>query len=223
MSTITRAATVAAMAGLLFGCATAAQRQFQSTARNDQAALQRLHACTAAVYNSPELEPLQKDLPLNLNSASLEQLTNTNFASDVETRLILSSYPKLRACRQEFIAQISQTTPTWVPILVEMTTTNDKYLIYLLQKKLNWGDFLQRLRQTTNEANAEIVNENQRILATLEQSHEAELARRQAAIQAAADALERYGQTQQIISNMNRPLNCITMSVRPGFQNTTCQ
>lgn len=223
INTMARVAAMVVIAGLLLGCATAAQRQLRSMVGNDQAALQRLQACTANIYNSPDLEPLRKDLPLNPNSASLEQLANTNFVSGVEVRLIFANHPKLQACRQEFIAQISQTTPTWVPIFVKMTTTNDNYLIELLQKKLDWGDFLERLRQTTNEANAELVAENQRILAALEQSHEAELARRQAATQAAADALARYGQTQQIISNMNCPVNCITMTIRPGFQNTSCQ
>jgi hypothetical protein len=44
-----------------------------------------------------------------------------------------------------------------------------------------------------------------RIQAGLEQSHEAELAGRQAAAQAAADSPAHYAQTQQIISSMNRP------------------
>jgi hypothetical protein len=44
----------------------------------------------------------------------------------------------------------------------------------------------------------------QRIVAGLQQSHEAELARRQAALHLTADAFERYAQTQQIIGSMNR-------------------
>jgi hypothetical protein len=63
----------------------------------------------------------------------------------------------------------------------------------------------------------------QRLVAGLQQSHEAELERRQAALQSTADAFGRYAQTQQIISSMNRPVNCITTNIRRGFSNTSCQ
>jgi hypothetical protein len=43
----------------------------------------------------------------------------------------------------------------------------------------------------------------QRIVAGLQQSHEAELERRQST----TDPFERYAQTQQIISSMNRAVN----------------
>jgi hypothetical protein len=51
--------------------------------------------------------------------------------------------------------------------------------------------------------------EGQRITGGLEQQHEAELARRQAAL----DALARWAQTQQVINAMNRPVitNCMNL------------
>jgi hypothetical protein len=61
-----------------------------------------------------------------------------------------------------------------------------------------------------------MVAEGQRIVAGLQQSHEAELDRREAALQSAADAFAQYAQTQQIISSMNRPVNCITMDIQAG-------
>ena len=56
----------------------------------------------------------------------------------------------------------------------------------------------------------------QRIVAGLQQSHEAELERRQST----TEAFERYAQTQQISSTINRPVNCITMDILRGF---SCQ
>jgi|SRR5580704_2148297 hypothetical protein len=223
MNTITRVATVIGMTGMLLGCATTAQRQFQTIATNTRSASQTFQACVLALYNSPEVEPLRADLPSDPNRATLAQLANRNFATDVEVRTILENHPKLQVCRRAFLDQISQTTPAFVPIFLATETSADNETINLIQKKIAWGEFLQRWKAISVEGTARLLAEDQRIVAGLEASHEAELARRQAAIQAAADALARYGQTQQIIGNMNRPVNCITMTIRPGFQNTSCQ
>ena len=220
MNAIMRAVTVVAMASVLLGCATAAQQQLQGMAAGNRVAMQSYQACAAAIYNQPELEPLRRDLPLG--SPSLEQLANPNLVTDVETRLILANHPKLQVCRQQLISELSQSMPTVVPIFVKTTTTEDNYLIELLQKKLRWGEFLQRVRQAVNERNAAIGAESQRLIAGLQQAHEAELERRQAAVQALGNALAAYGQTQQAIARMNQPVNCTTMTIQPGFSTTNC-
>jgi hypothetical protein len=84
------------------------------------------------------------------------------------------------------------------------------------------------------EGRSELTAEAQRIISELQQSHEAELAlrqaaaqaaaaafaqyaQRQAAAQAAAAAFAQYAQTQQIISSMNRPVNCIHNGHQTGL------
>ncbi len=54
MDRLMRIAAVAGMAALLFGCATAAQRQLQGMAAGNRAAGQNFQACTT-IYNQPEL------------------------------------------------------------------------------------------------------------------------------------------------------------------------
>src|SRR5207237_9353093 len=97
---------------------------------------QKFQGCGVAIYNAPELEPLRRDLPLNPENASLAQLANPNFVSAEETRLILANHPKYQACRQEFIAQVSQTMPTVAQIFLKGATDFDNRTIQLLQKKL---------------------------------------------------------------------------------------
>ncbi len=64
--------------------------------------------------------------------------------------------------------------------------------------------------------------EAQQIVTALEQSHEAELGAAADSDRGDGGCAGRYGQTQQIIDSMNRQINCTTISVRPGFANTTC-
>jgi hypothetical protein len=65
MNTIMRAVTVVAMASLLFGCATAAQRQYQEITTNNRSAAQTFQTCVVNLYNSPEVAPLRTNLPLD--------------------------------------------------------------------------------------------------------------------------------------------------------------
>ena len=86
MNAIMRAATIIGTACLLFGCATAAQRQLQGMAANYRDATQKAQAYVAAIYNQPELEPLRRDLPLNVENASLAQIANTNRRDTTDSR-----------------------------------------------------------------------------------------------------------------------------------------
>jgi len=201
-----RLVTVLLTVALLSGCQTTAQRQYQAIKSNNQSAIQDLQMCVTTVYNSPEFALLRKHLPLKVTDATLEQLSDDSLATDQEISVILVEHPKLQSCRQRAIDQISQTSPTVVPIFLAITTKSEDSLINLIQKKQGWGAHVRRVRDVTVAGTSELQLESQRIEAGLQQSHEAELARRQAA----ADALVRYSQTQQIINNMNRPVitNC---------------
>jgi hypothetical protein len=223
MPTARRALSVAAAAVLLAGCATAAQRQYQAMASNNQSAAQDLQACTMSVYDSPEFAPLRRHIPYKATDATLEQLSDNRSATDDEIKLIFEIHPKVQSCRKQALDDISQSTPTLVPIVLAVITKDEDSLIDLIQKKESWGAHIRRVRDALIAGTAEAQAEAQRIVAGLQQSHEAELAQRQAAAQAAAATFAQYAQTQQIMSNMNRPVNCITTGIRPGFQTTTCQ
>ena len=209
---IKRTVSLLAIAGLIAGCATAAQRQHQMMSTTIQSASQNLLACIATVHDSAEYAPLRKHIPSKISDATLEQLADTNLASEEEIKAIFATHPKLQSCRQDFLSQISQTVSTVAPIFVTIWMKSDNSLVDLVQKKQSWGDHLRRRREAANEGQVQLAEENKRIMAGLSQSHQAELARRQAA----ANAFTQYNQTQQIINNMNRPVNC--MSNRVGNQ-----
>lgn len=191
------------------GCATSAQRQALAIRGNTTSAVQNYKACVLALYNLPEMAALRHDLPFNVNNATLEQLSNPDYASDTEIKVIFALYPKLQNCRKRFVAQIALTTPTIASIFLEEYTKSDEDLISLTQKRLTWGDFLRRGKEREAEASVMISTEARRIQGGLEQENEAELARRQAAL----NALTRYVQTQQLINTMNRPrmTNCMSI------------
>src|SRR6516165_11553130 len=90
------ATSVLTIAAFLAGCATAAQRQYQAMASNNQSAVQDLRICSETVYNSPEFAPLRRHLPFKVTDATLEQLSDNSLASDDEIKVILALHPQLQ-------------------------------------------------------------------------------------------------------------------------------
>jgi hypothetical protein len=213
--TAKRAASVFAIAALLAGCATtAAQREYQTMVSNDRTAVQDLQACTLAVYDSPEFAPLRRHAPYKATDATLEQLSDNSLATDDEIKLILENHPKIQACRKQAFDRISQSTPTLVPIMLAYITKTEDSLVDLIQKKQSWGAHVRRVRDATITGTAELQAEERRIVAGLQQTHEAELAQRQAA----AAAFAQYSQTQQVIGDMANPFAASAAEARRQLQ-----
>jgi len=197
------------VAGFLAGCTTAAQRQYQAISTNTQDAAAKLMACGIEVYNSPEYAPLRRHVPLRTTDFTLEQLSDPAKATSEEIAIIKATHPRLQQCGQSALEQIAQTTPTIVPIALALIDKSENSLVDLLQRKQSWGDHVRRVKTAYTEASEQYTQESQRIVSGLERSHEAELARRQAAL----NALAQWAQTQQVINAMNRPIvtNCAGM------------
>ena len=212
MKTALRIAVLAA-AIALSGCATQAQKEALSIRANVQSAGQALIACTKFVYESPEMLPLRANMPLSLVYATLQQETNSNYATDAETAAVFAVHPQLKVCRNTFLSQIGQTTPTLVPVFSEVLSENEETLIALVQKKLTWGDYIRQLKKNTADGRVKVAGEVRNIDTNLERSNQAELESRQRAL----EAIARFAQTQAIIESLNRPV--VTTTRCTGFGN----
>ncbi len=183
---------------VLAGCATAAQRQYQAITATAQSAQQEMAVCLQAVYSSPEYDPLRKHIPLDVRTATLEQLTDTNFATDAEIKAVLVLHPRTQECRTAFFNKVANVVPTMVPLYTEVMTKSEDSLIDLVQRKQSWGDHIRRVRDISAATQAKITAEAQRITSGLNQEHQAELAQRQAAL----NALVQYYATSQMVTAM---------------------
>jgi hypothetical protein len=207
---------------VLTACATAAQRQYQAIATGNQAIATQAKACLEQAYNAPEAAILRPHIPMDARQATLVQLSDQSFATKAEADAILAIYPQFQACRQALLTGLQNSTPSAVPIFAKDFAEADDDTIAVLQRKMTWGDRMRRSRDRALAVQNALLAESQRITAGLESQHEAELAKRQAAIQAAGAALAQWSQAQQTIANMNRGVNCTSMTVRPGFTTTNC-
>jgi hypothetical protein len=197
---ITKAGVVA-FALFVCGCATQAQRQFQAMTTNDKAASEKVAACAAAAYNSPEAAVLRPHAPLKPFDATLQQMSDPSVISDQEIDALFVTHARVQECRKAYLADISLSTPSIVPIYTAFYNRGDDDLLALIRKQLTWGEFTKRRRDDATETQAAVQADARRIVEGLKQDNAAELAQRQRA----AEAMAQWAQTQQMINVLNRP------------------
>jgi hypothetical protein len=201
-----RSALSILMLGLLCGCPTAAQREFQTMRTGQHQAVAEFGACSTAIYNAPENAPIRAHIPLSLNDATLQQLSDPSYATPEEAQVIFSNHPKLQLCRKAFLNVLAQAEPAVVPVRIGSFNKADDLKIALAQRKIAWGEYVHRIRDLSAETQAALLAADARVVAGLQQEHAAEMAQRQRA----AEALAAWAQTQQMINAANRPVitNC---------------
>ncbi len=133
-------------------------------------------------------------------------MTSTAKVTDEEVQAIYATHPRLNECRRTTLESYARTTPSIVPIFTDALNRGELSLIDLIQRKITWGEYVTSTKEHMAELSSRLSAEFQQIGANLLQSHQAELANRQAA----ANAMMQYYQTQQLINAVNRPVvtNC---------------
>src|ERR1700730_9093311 len=113
------AAMAVLMAGLLAGCATAAQRQYQAMATGNQAILAQIKSCVTDAYNAPESAPLRPHFPLDLRDLTLAQLSDQSSPTKQEVDAVLTIHPRIQSCRKTALDGLLNTAPSVVPMLAK--------------------------------------------------------------------------------------------------------
>jgi hypothetical protein len=149
---------------LLVGCATQAQRQFQAIKVGNREHAERMKACTANVYNSPENAPLRPHLPFAVSDLTLQQLSDTSFATATEIQAIFVTHPGMHECRKALLAATTQTEPSLVPILIASYNKNEDDLLAVTQQKIAWGEYAHRIRDRATETRATLQAEDHRVV-----------------------------------------------------------
>jgi citrate lyase beta subunit len=200
--TMEKYAIIALICIAVASCATQAQKQSQIISDAGELAGAELTICVSAAGNDPAISALRANMPDNANDLTLSQQTNASKATDEEIAMIYIRHEKLQVCRNKYIAAISPVMPGIANAMVEVYTKTDKELIRLVKKEISWGDYVVARRDIATAGRTTVTAEGQRIDDALRQSHNGEMAERQAA----AENFAAYIQTQQMINAMNRPV-----------------
>jgi hypothetical protein len=144
---------------------------------------------------------------------SLAAQTNSSKANPEEIRAVFAVHAAMAPCRKIRIEAANEVSPILVPPLVENYARNDATYVALVEGKVTWGEFTRAIGAAHIEGKQKFAAAIAQVGQGLNQSHAAEMARRQ---QAAA-ALSNWAyqqqvllQNQQMINAMNQPrmTNC---------------
>ncbi len=184
---------------LLAGCAQAAPHADQIAASGAQPLNDQLKICLRIVYEAPDYAPLRPRIPLDLNDATVLQMSDASLATDDEIRAILLTHPKIQSCRNVYLNQIDQTAPADAPIVADGYAQLEQSLIDLVRRDQTWGEHLHRVRAISVASQGRLAAADQRVAQGTPPASDPDLARRHAA------AFRNYDQTQQTINNLKLP------------------
>src|SRR5262249_1844518 len=132
---------------------------------------------------------------------------------DEDVQVIIAIHNEAASCREQAIEDYMKIAPGIVPTLVQSYHMFDFITVELIQRKITWGEANKRLLAGRDELRVKLQAAAVQIDRELAASHQAELAQRQAALNALSQWTHQQQvllQNQQLISTLNRPLitNC---------------
>lgn len=156
---------------VLSGCATMAQK----TARSDHDALvaakAAMTACIAPINSDPQYAPLTAYMSF-AGSPTIEQMTNTTFATPEQVKLVESRLDRLTSCDQAYINAVSSVSPDLGQPYADWLQAETQLAVNLVQQRITWGQFdterdkigtqgVQQAQQVYGELQGELAQENE--------------------------------------------------------------
>jgi hypothetical protein len=185
----------------LAGCATGAQQQYAAISSSARSIGAEGQACLAPILVSPEYSTIKAHYPFDARDISLAQLSDHSTATPQEIAAVMAVHPRARACLKIGLEGLAKTVPSVVPIFVQAAATADADLVLLIEHKLTWGELNKRRQQRYAENLAALQSEERRIMGGLQQQHQAEVASRQADV----DAIGQWAAAAAVISAASAP------------------
>ncbi len=192
-----------ALAFVVAGCATQAQRAAEQVSQISQKAAADAEACDAKIAAMPEAQAVMRNAPGGMTS--LQAQTNTAKVTPAEVRDIFTLHNAIGECRKIRLEAAGQISPLLVAPLAERYAREDAAYAALVERKATWGEFFRAreiARVDTKRQYDEAVVTLQR---GLQQSHAAELGRRQQA----AYAIQQWTYQQQVLSQQQQMINAM--------------
>ncbi len=196
---------------LLFGCTTAAQRQASFIRENSEAVKQKVLVCSHKVETNPDYQKIAIHMPLVITATkhpTLLQLADNGMPSDEDIKAIISLHNEAEACRSQAIEDIVKFLPGIIPMLTQLYHGSDLVMVDLIQQKITWGESSKRRMALVDDYTAKVQAFSEQLDRDLAASHNAELAQRQAALNALSQwayQQQVLWQNQQLINTLNRP------------------
>lgn len=163
MRTSYQAGLARAALALLMGCASESNNRLDVILSSVQQAQRNLHACIIDTYNDPQFEPLGSHMPMNMRGVSMDQLRDTQLASDDEITMLALYEESAQACRRSYLDELRPAAPMVAALAAAAYARNKESLVELMQKKLTWGGYISDVVATYRDLDLKVAAELDRI------------------------------------------------------------
>ena len=199
---------------LMCSCQTAAHRQSISMKEGTQTAQQKVKDCMSKIAANPAYKSFAQHMPLGGTVyPTLTQLADDNLPTAEDVKVIIALHNDMAPCRERLIEDAMNVNPGFIPTMLQFYNGSDLIMVSLMQRKITWGEANKKRSALINDFMAKMQVVGSQIDRELAASNQAELAQRQAALNALsqwANQQQVLMQNQQMINSLNRPVitNC---------------
>jgi hypothetical protein len=145
---------------------------------------------------------------------TLSQLADESLPTDEDAKMIIALHNDMAPCRERLIEDTVKITPGFIPTMLQFYNASDLILVDLIQRKITWGEANKRRSANINKFMEKMQAVGYQIDRELAASNQAELAQRQAAL----NALSQWAQQQQVLMQNQQMMNSLN---RPVITNCT--
>jgi hypothetical protein len=181
---------------LVCSCQTAAHRQSVSIQEGSQSAQQRAKDCFSKITANPAYKSFAQHMPLSGTVyPTLTQLADDNLPTAEDAKIIIALHNDMAPCRERLIEDTMKINPGFIPTMLQFYNGSDLIMVNLMQRKITWGEANKNRSALINDFMAKMQVVGSQIDRELAASNQAELAQRQAAL----NALSQWANQQQVL------------------------
>lgn len=193
----------------LAGCQTAAQLRVAEVEKEATASKASADICVRAVNSKAEFQTIFGHVS-KIGTPSLAQLADQSKISDTDLVTYLAWQEDLQPCRKARLESFRKIDGSVAEAFSDYLSEANVARIELIQRKINWGEFLTKMVGVDTRARTNMQAARQSMMSQLDQQHQQEIGRRAAmaaAISAASQQVQENNLRQQQINYLNRPVN----------------
>jgi hypothetical protein len=144
----------------------------------------------------------------------MEALSQSSPTTEEAAAMLQLHSEYLTPCRKLVLQSAGDIHPALVTVMAESYARSDANYARLVTYKISWGEFVTEIEAGLNQRKAQLAQVGASIGKNLNQAHNAEVAR----YQAASAALAQWGYQQQVLAQNQQAINAMN---RPRM--TNCQ
>jgi hypothetical protein len=120
-------------------------------------AVQRVNTCITEVRQKPQYAVLGPHLSDATGAFTVRQLTDESYPTSAEDQAMIAYADDTDLCWRPYIQEIANIAPAMASIRQQARTTQKDAVLLLVQRKISWGEWSQKMKAASEDAAARMA------------------------------------------------------------------